>query len=68
MALSWGADCPISMPEPLTADQQVYVDMDAFCFTLTGIAHNFRAAELEAYLTPRFAPEPWGLMGGEVGP
>jgi hypothetical protein len=54
----WGTDTPISMPEPLTTVQQIYVDMGGFGFTAGGIAHNFREADLEVYATPTFLPIP----------
>lgn len=52
---SWGADVPVSMPEPLHPDRQVLVDMGGFGFTIFGITQNFRTTDLEEY-RPVFAP------------
>jgi hypothetical protein len=65
-SIGWGADCEISMPEPLPSDRVVYVDMDAFGFTLQGIAHNMRGPDLEYYSIPVYSPAPQGLAGGEI--
>lgn len=62
---AWGSDVPISMPEPLRTDRVAYVDMDAFCFTLRGIAHNLSDADYEAYL-PTWAPDGFGIAGEVV--
>lgn len=53
---SWGTDVPISMPQPLDRDTTVLKSMGGFCFTTGGIAHRFTESDLEAYLTPTFAP------------
>lgn len=66
MSQMWGSDVPISMPEPLDSSRDVYVDMGALCFTLSGVAHNFREADLEAYTYPMYTPTTFGLTGGEV--
>lgn len=52
---SWGADVPVSMPEPLHPDRPALVDMNGFGFTIFGIAHNLKGTDLEEYL-PVFAP------------
>lgn len=54
--LPWGADVPISMPQPLDRDTTVLATMGGFCFTTGGIAHNFTSSDLDVYLTPTFRP------------
>lgn len=54
----WGADCPISMPEPLRWGQTPWVDMGHFCMTEEGIAHNITTSDLEFYQQPVFEPLP----------
>jgi hypothetical protein len=54
---NWGADCAISMPQPLHPSYVTHVDMGGFCFTQFGIAQNFRETDLEAY-RPTYAPPP----------
>jgi hypothetical protein len=61
--ISWGADVPVSMPAPLRASQTAFVDMHGFTFTAQGIAHNITEMDLEAYVTPTFAPAHFGLAG-----
>lgn len=51
----WGADVPISLPEPLKNSAVVEVDMGGLGFTRNGIAHQFTETTLEEYL-PHFAP------------
>lgn len=54
--MSWGTDVPVSMPQPL-GDNQGVIDMDGFCFTDGGIAHNLSRADWEQLVVPTFAPE-----------
>lgn len=54
---NWGASVKISMPAPLSPDNQALVDMDGFCFTPNGIAHNLSQADWEKLAIPTFAPE-----------
>ena len=61
--ISWGADTPISMPEPITADRVIYKDMGGFCSTTYGIGHNFTRSDLEVFTNPIFSPAPQGLFG-----
>lgn len=61
--VSWGSDVPVSMPAPLRANQTAFVDMQGFTFTAQGIAHNITEMDLEAYATPAFAPDHYGLSG-----
>jgi hypothetical protein len=61
--IAWGADVPVSMPVPLRADQTAHVDMDGFCFTASGMAHNITPADVESFRYPQFAPTPYGLAG-----
>lgn len=55
MTAPWGADVPISLPEPLAPGTEVKIDMGGFGFTDDGIAHQFRESDLESYL-PFYAP------------
>ncbi len=61
--ISWGSDVPVSMPAPLRPGQVAHVDMDGFTFTAQGIALNISDTELEAMVTPTFAPTHYGLAG-----
>lgn len=64
--IAWGADVPISMPEPLPSNWDVFKDCGGIALTNYGVAHNFNQADLEVYTTPIFAPAPQGLAG-EIG-
>jgi hypothetical protein len=55
--INWGADVPVSMPEPLSEDNPGLIDMDGFCFTASGIAHNLSRADWEVLSVPTFSPE-----------
>lgn len=55
-ASHWGASVPISMPQPLDPNVSGVVDMDGFCFTANGIAHNLSRADWERVAIPTFAP------------
>lgn len=51
----WGADVPISMPQPTAND--VVVDMGAHGITNTGqLDHNLTQADLDNYTQPTFSP------------
>lgn len=52
---AWGADVPISTPEP--APLEVKVDFLGFGFTMGGMAFNVTEAEIEEIFTPPFMPE-----------
>lgn len=53
----WGADVPISMPLPLQGDDPGLIDMDGFCFTSSGLAHNLSQADWEMLSVPTFSPQ-----------
>lgn len=54
----WGADTPISLPEPLDPDRPALVAFGGFAFTAGGIAHDLTEAERDQLATPYFAPAP----------
>jgi hypothetical protein len=56
MANQWGADVPISMPQPLRADQEAIVPMGGFVMTLDGLYPDMSAADHERLATPAYAP------------
>jgi hypothetical protein len=45
------------MPLPLTDDSPGLVDMDGFCFTSSGLAHNLSRADWERLSVPTFSPQ-----------
>jgi len=53
--LFWGANVPVSMPEP--SKHAILVDMGATGFTRYGLNHNLSSADLAALQQPTFAPE-----------
>lgn len=61
--VSWGADCEVSLPEPLQAQFPALIDMGGFCFTLRGIAHAFTETDREVFLLPTFSPDQYGRAG-----
>lgn len=61
--IAWGSDVPVSMPVPLRPGQVAHVDMDGFCFTSSGMAHNLTEADREVFGYPLFAPSTYGLAG-----
>lgn len=56
MANQWGADVPVSMPQPLRADQAALVPMGGFVMTLDGLFPDMSAADHERLATPAYAP------------
>lgn len=56
MANQWGADVPISMPQPLRADQEAIVPMGGFVMTPDGLFPDLSAADHERLGTPVYAP------------
>jgi hypothetical protein len=54
---NWGASVRVSMPAPLSPDNPGLVDMDGFCFTANGIAHNLSLVDWEKLAVPTFSPE-----------
>lgn len=55
--INWGADVPVSMPQPLDEANPGLVPMDGFCFTSAGLAHDLSRADWERLVVPTFAPE-----------
>lgn len=56
MANQWGADVPISMPQPLRADQEGIVPMGGFVMTADGLWPDMSRADHERLATPYYAP------------
>jgi hypothetical protein len=53
----WGADVPVSLPQPLSEDNIGIVPMDGFCFTESGLFFDLSQADFDRISTPSFAPE-----------
>jgi hypothetical protein len=69
MANQWGADVPISMPQPLRADQEAIVPMGGFVMTTDGLWPDMSAADHERLATPSYAPyNPTGVVETVPGP
>lgn len=56
MANQWGADVPVSMPQPLRADQEALVPMGGFAMTIDGLFPDLSAADHERLAIPVYAP------------
>lgn len=56
MASQWGADVPISMPQPLRPGQEALVPMGGFVMTIDGLFPDMSAADYERLSTPAYAP------------
>lgn len=54
--INWGADVPVSMPQPLDESNPALIPMDGFAFTWNGIAHDLSQADWEIRAIPTFAP------------
>ena len=52
----YGADCPISMPEPIDADPGDKAAMGGFAFIHTGLVHDLTATERTELNEAKFAP------------
>lgn len=55
-AIHWGADVPISLPEPLDDDNPAVVAMGGFAFTANGLFFDLSAADHARMATPTYAP------------
>ncbi|MFI0967064.1 hypothetical protein ACH4S8_37620 [Streptomyces sp. NPDC021080] len=56
MADQWGADVPVSMPQPLPAKLGNTVPMGGFVMTENGLFHDLSAADHARLSRPSFAP------------
>lgn len=56
-SVHWGADVPVSLPQPLSGDNPALVPMDGFCFTTTGLFFDLSLADHERISVPTFAPD-----------
>lgn len=52
----WGADVPISMPEPPPDDGAVSVPMSGFVFTPAGLRHDLTEVDREELLSRGYGP------------
>ncbi|MEU6362276.1 hypothetical protein [Streptomyces albidoflavus] len=56
MADQWGADTPVSMPQPLPSGVEGIVPMGGFVMTESGLFPDLSAADHERLARPTFAP------------
>lgn len=56
MATQWGADVPVSMPQPLPPDVEGIVPMGGFVMTESGLFPDLSAADHERLSRPAYAP------------
>lgn len=56
MSNQWGADVPISMPQPLPQGYESVVPMDGFTMTHLGLFHDLTSADHERLSRPSYAP------------
>jgi hypothetical protein len=52
----WGADVPVSLPQPLSDDNPGVIPMDGFCFTANGLFFDLSTADYQQMATPSYAP------------
>lgn len=55
--VTWGADVPVSLPQPLDEDNPGIIPMDGFCFTERGLFFDLSQADFDRISTPTFAPD-----------
>lgn len=53
---SWGADVPVSMPQPLPAGLAHQIPMGGFTMTEQGLFHDITRADYERMSRPTFTP------------
>jgi hypothetical protein len=56
MASQWGADVPVSMPQPLPSDVEGIVPMGGFVMTENGLFFDLSAADHERLSVPTYTP------------
>ena len=54
MSDTWGADTPISMPDPPSTKAVVF--MDGFAFGIDGMCHPLTEEEVADLATPTYSP------------
>jgi hypothetical protein len=52
----WGADVPVSLPEPLESTEATKIPMDGFCFTADGLRVDITEAEREQLVASGYGP------------
>lgn len=55
-ASQWGADVPVSLPQPLPSDLIGQIPMGGFTMTVMGLFADLSAADHERMSRPSFAP------------
>lgn len=53
----WGADVPVSLPQPLSEDNPGIIPMDGFCFTANGLFFDLSQADYDRISIPTYAPD-----------
>lgn len=56
-SVHWGADVPVSLPQPLEEGNVGIIPMDGFCFTENGLFHDLSQADFDRISTPSYAPD-----------
>lgn len=67
MSDQWGADVPVSMPQPLPAGLVSMIPMGGFTMTVNGLFADMNDAEHERASRPTFAPRNPALPVDETG-
>lgn len=53
----WGADVPISMPQPIKSNNKRYLELGpGFAFTENGLAHDLYEVDREEMFAPYWQP------------
>jgi hypothetical protein len=52
----YGANCPISLPQPVTADPGAKADMGGFAFITTGLVHDLTETDRASLISQGFGP------------
>ena len=53
----WGADVPVSLPQPLPDASSASIPMDGFCFTEAGLFFDLSESDHARIAAPTFAPD-----------
>jgi hypothetical protein len=59
----WGADVPVSMPQPAPTDAGAVVPMGGMAFTAAGLVHDLTEVDREELLSRGYGPG--GGMDGD---
>ena len=55
----WGADVPVSKPEPAADDLPILVDFGGVGMTAGGLTTTITSSDIDDVFLPPFAPEGW---------